>query len=190
MNILEKLQQHFAYPPLKKIDSNTQEIVHDKDETPEQLFGQGAIPAVLLGLRQLSASDEGAQLITAPPELPDWIPFLFPGNSMDVVQKVAAYSGFPPELVYEKMNEIASQAVKMITKEAGDDDLLLNVKKVMESQLTDTLAYLPAALQLGKVFDNNVLDDRTHKMDGPVSDLMHSIGAAFTNADEDEKKKK
>lgn len=190
MNFLETLQQHFAFPPLKKIDPNTQEVLHDENETPGQKFAQAAIPAVLLGMRHMAASDAGAGLIASAPEKQDWVPLIFPNDSINVVQKVAEYSGYPIELTYEQMNKIAGETAARVKEQAGETDTILNIKQVLESQLTDILSYLPASLQLGKIFDNNTLDDRTHKMEGPVSGLMHAISSAFTNADEDEKKKK
>jgi hypothetical protein len=40
--------------------------------------------------------------------------------------------------------------------------------------------YLPAALQIGQLLANDDLDDRTHKMEGPISNLMHSFEKRFS----------
>lgn len=189
MSLIESLQQHLNYPPLKKVDPNTQEVTHDETETPEQMFGQAAIPSVLTGLRHLAASDEGATNILNSTGKQDWIPELFPENGIEVTHKVAAYSGYTPEVTYEKMNEIADVAAGKVREEAGEDCTALNIKQLLENQIENILLYLPASLQLGKIFNNNTLDDRTHKMEGPVSGMMKAISSAFNNADEDEKKK-
>jgi hypothetical protein len=41
--------------------------------------------------------------------------------------------------------------------------------------------YLPAALQIGVLLNDDTLDDATNKMEGPISSLMQKIGAAFSN---------
>jgi hypothetical protein len=46
----------------------------------------------------------------------------------------------------------------------------------------DTLLYLPPSLDLGTIFKNNNLDDRTGKMEGPISSLMHSVEKAFNTS--------
>jgi hypothetical protein len=35
--------------------------------------------------------------------------------------------------------------------------------------------HLPAAMQLGYLLNDNAMDDRTNKMEGPVSSFMHTI---------------
>jgi hypothetical protein len=34
---------------------------------------------------------------------------------------------------------------------------------------------LPPALQMGDLLNDNTMDDRTNKMEGPISSMMHSI---------------
>ena len=45
----------------------------------------------------------------------------------------------------------------------------------MSGQRHNILVYLPAALQLGDLLNDNAMDDRTNKMEGPVSNFMHNI---------------
>jgi hypothetical protein len=78
----------------------------------------------------------------------------------------------------------------LVQHEAGTDNPELNVKKVMESQVHNVLTYLPASLHLGNILDDTTLDDRTHKMEGPISSIMQAISSGFNNADEDERKNK
>ena len=63
-------------------------------------------------------------------------------------------------------------------KTAAADDVI----SYMKDQRNNILHYLPAALQLGALLDDDTLDDHTHKMDGPISGLMHSIEKAFSGA--------
>ncbi|MEO7924436.1 MAG: hypothetical protein ABIR30_12220 [Chitinophagaceae bacterium] len=45
----------------------------------------------------------------------------------------------------------------------------------MNDQRHNILVYLPAALNLGDLLKDESLDDRTNKMEGPVSNFMHKI---------------
>jgi hypothetical protein len=45
----------------------------------------------------------------------------------------------------------------------------------MNDQRHQVLVYLPAPLQLGDLIHDESLDDRTNKMEGPVSNFMHKI---------------
>jgi hypothetical protein len=44
------------------------------------------------------------------------------------------------------------------------------------------LLYLPPSLQLGDLLENNNLDDRTGKMEGPISNLMHRVERSFNTS--------
>ena len=49
------------------------------------------------------------------------------------------------------------------------------IRLFMSSQRHNILVHLPAALQLGDFLHDNAMDDRTNKMEGPVSNVMHTI---------------
>jgi hypothetical protein len=49
------------------------------------------------------------------------------------------------------------------------------VRNYMNSQRHNILVYLPAALNIGDVLNDEGLDDKTNKMEGPVSNFMHKI---------------
>ena len=53
----------------------------------------------------------------------------------------------------------------------------------MNSQRHNILVYLPAALYMGDVLNDEGLDDKTNKMEGPVSNLMHRIENSFSDGD-------
>ena len=78
------------------------------------------------------------------------------------------------------MNGIADEAIKLthenLPKEATEKDVM----KFFSDQVTTFLPYLPANLHMGDALNDTTLDDNTHKMEGPISSLMHSIGNAFS----------
>jgi hypothetical protein len=45
--------------------------------------------------------------------------------------------------------------------------------------------YLHPSLRLGQHLQENTVDDSTKKMDGPVSDLMHTIEQVFSGPGND-----
>jgi len=58
------------------------------------------------------------------------------------------------------------------------------VKRYMGDQRHSILVYLPASMQLGSLLDDDSLDDRTNKMEGPISSFMHSIENKFSGNDD------
>jgi hypothetical protein len=45
----------------------------------------------------------------------------------------------------------------------------------MNSQRHSILSHLPAAMKMGDVLNEETFDDRTNKMEGPVSSFLHRI---------------
>ena len=78
------------------------------------------------------------------------------------------------------MNNIADEAVKITTANMLTGATAKEVKIFFSNQLNNILPYLPAALHMGDFLNDTTLDDNTNKMEGPISSLMHTIGAAFS----------
>ena len=182
INLLETIQKNLNYPPLQKIDPNTEEVATDSSTPNEHRFSQAAIPAVLTGLYTYSGKDEGAAKILSGNVSTDWVTEIFGDTAPEVVSKVSAYSFQPGrEVTTKKINEIASEAVRVTREQLPDGAGIMEVKNFMSNQTTNLLVYLPTALHMGKVVNEESLDDNTNKMEGPVSSLMHKIGSAFSN---------
>ena len=54
----------------------------------------------------------------------------------------------------------------------------------MNDQRHGILVHLPAAMQMGDVLNEESLDDRTNKMEGPISNFMHAIENKFSTNDD------
>ena len=180
INLLEKVQQNLHYPPLQKIDPNTQEVKNEVSEIGEDKFSQVAIPAVLTGLYKFSATDEGAREILKADYTTNWVDKIFDESNRQVIQDIATTLNKTKDIAVEQMNGIADEAIKLthenLPKEATEKDVM----KFFSDQVTTFLPYLPANLHMGDVLNDTTLDDNTHKMEGPISSLMHSIGNAFS----------
>lgn len=181
VNLLETIQQNLGYPPLQKIDPNTQQVTEDKNESSEDKFSQAAIPAVLTGLYEYVQTDEGAEEILKAGSSTGWIAKLFDAGKKEVVQKISDYGNKSYEDTDIKMNAIANEAVKLVKENLDGDADIKAVKLFLSDQKNNILLHLLPALSMGKVVHDNALDDNTNKMEGPVSSLIQNIGNIFSS---------
>jgi hypothetical protein len=187
VNLIEKIPENLHYPALQKIDPNTQEVVVDDKKPNEHRFSQAAVPAILTGLLKYSSTDAGAENILRGNISTNWVDMIFDDTKEEVTKKIANYSFQSEQVTLGRMNDIATEAIRLIRENIKSEGTMMDVKNFMSSQSNTILLYLPAALQMGKLVNDNTVDDNTNKMEGPLSSLMHKIGSAFSNpASEDE----
>ncbi len=185
INLVEAIQKNLGYPPLKKVDPNTQEVKEQaltKTILPEA-FAQAAIPTVLTGLFLLVHTKDGAELVRAK-KATSWIEPVFGKHSEGVVQKVATYASTDPAITRQEMEKIAGEAVRLANENASHSEKKEDVKLFFLNQRNNILSYLPASLQLGDLLMDDTLDDRTNKMHGPMSDHMHFLEKIFSSSGE------
>ena len=180
VNLLETIQKNLGYPALQKIDPNTQAVVEDAKTPDEHKFSQAAIPAVLTALYKYVQSDEGATVVLRGDNSTNWVGEIFHDNTKEVLQTIASYSHQPGNVFNLKLNEIANEAVKITKENLPANAGIKEVKVFFSNQRNTILLYLPAALNMGGLLNDDTLDDNTNKMEGPVSSLMHAIGSAFS----------
>src|SRR4030095_2842177 len=180
-NILEIIAHNLGYPELKKIDPNSQEPKVPEHDT-EQVIAQAAIPAVMAAIYKLSRSNEGsAFLLTAAPTSDDLLRNIYMGNEQEAILKVADYASIAEGEAESRMEEIAEEAVNVIRKTSGNKATPETVRTYIDGQRHAILVYLPAALKMGDVLQDESIDDRTNKMEGPLSNLMHNIEKRFSS---------
>jgi len=186
-NIIESIQKSLGYPELQKIDPNTQEVKNPGNISPQDYLRQAAIPAVLTGIYKFTRTEEGnAEILKG--ELKGILLSLIFGNTKDeVVEKVSRYTGNSVEYTSGKMEDIARGAVTVIREHLKNEPSSASVKDLLTAQRHNILVYLPASLQLGDILKDETLDDRTNKMEGPVSGVMHTIGQVFSASGGDTK---
>jgi hypothetical protein len=180
VNLLELVQQDLGYPELQKIDPNTQVMVEDANIPDEDKFSQAAIPAVLAGLYKYVQSDEGATILLRNSDSTRWVSVIFDDTKKEAVQTISIYSHQPNEDAANKMNVIATTAVKLVKENLPADAAPKEVKTFLKGQINNILLYLPAALNMGDLLHDDTLDDGTNKMEGPVSGIIRSIGDVFS----------
>lgn len=180
INIAEEVQKKMGYEPLQKVDPNTQEpLTTETFTSPVSALSQAAIPAVLAAIYIRTKSADNIDDIMRVRNSTNYLPTLF-GNRLDnVVRAVAMFSKVTPAEAQDAMQQIAVTALQVIHTEVKDNTPGA-ISSFMSGQRDNILQYLPASLQVGKHLDDETLDDRTNKMEGPVSGLMHSIEKIFS----------
>jgi hypothetical protein len=187
INLIEAIQKKLNYPPLHKIDPNTQEVKVDSSAPNEHRFSQAAIPAVLTGLYAYSAKDEHAERILRGDLSSDWVTEIFGATRNEVINKIREYAFYPAEgNTEQKLNEVAREAVQQTREHLKPQATILQLKDFLKAQTPQFLPYLPAALHMGELVHEETLDDNTNKMEGPISSLMHKIASAFSNPTNEE----
>lgn len=184
INLVETIQKNLGYPSLQKIDPNIQETKEKILGNSQGKLAQAAIPAVLTALYKFTRTDEGCNSILSDTGNADWLDTIFEKNETAAVDKVARYAGINPGEAESAMENIADEAVITIKKSAGTNPTAGNIKAFMNDQRHNILVYLPAAMQMGDLLNDEALDDRTNKMEGPVSSFMHKIENILSDGDE------
>ena len=63
------------------------------------------------------------------------------------------------------------------------------IKNLLTNHRHNILNHLPGAIGIGNILNDGTLDDRTNKMEGPVSSLMHAIEKQFASTNIAKEKK-
>lgn len=178
-NLLHSLQDSLGLNPIKKIDPNTQQVANP--ETHDR-FSQSAVPAVLLGLYKFGNTEQGSSSILRGSSSTDWFSEFFGDKQDDAVARVAEYSGESTDYTSSGLREIANRAVSLIRQHVPENANFETVKSFINEQRNPILKSLPAELQMGYLLNDNSIDDRTHKMEGPMSNNMHFFEKLFSGS--------
>lgn len=176
INLLDKVQQNLGYPPLKKIDPNTQTTGKEP-----HAFSQAAIPAVLTALYKYVQSDKGAEEFLRGDSSTDWVGKIFHDQLKDAVTKIKNYTENDIQHTTSRMNGIAIEAIKVVKENLPAGAGIKEVKSFFLNQRNNILPYLSPELKLGDLLKDDTIDDNVNKMEGPISSLMKGIGSAFSN---------
>ena len=183
INLVETIQKNLGFKELQKIDPNTQDVKKPEDLSHQDYLPQAAIPVVLLGLYKFSRTDDGnAELLSG--ELHNkLLKTIFGKSTQQVIDKIAHYTGNTAEFTADEMEKIAMEALKITRNTIKGEPTGTNVKSFLTAQRHNILVHLPASLNIGEVLHDDTIDDRAHKMEGPVSSYMHWIETFFPSTD-------
>ena len=183
INLVEAIQKNLGIDELQKIDPNTQEIKKPENISPEKYLWQAAIPTVLLGLYKFSGDEKGNAAIVNGSFSSNLLDEIFDGKKESVIEKVAGYTGNTNSYTIEKMELVANESIRVIRENISGEVSDGAVRKFLIDQRNNILVYLPGELQLGTVLGDNTIDDRTNKMEGPMSSHMHWLEKFFPSTD-------
>ena len=183
-NLVDAIQKNLGYPPLQKIDPNIQEAKDIAPRKSPERISQAAIPAVLICIYKFSRTDEGCQTLLGEPGSSGWLNTIFETKEKLAIDKVALYAGTSATDTENAMKDIADEAIKIIRNSVTQPPTCSGVRTYLDSQRHNILVHLPAAMQMGDVLEDETLDDRTNKMEGPMSGSMHWIEKIFSKGDE------
>ncbi len=180
MNIIETIQKNLGFESLKKIDPNTQEPKGEENAMGNSAIAQAGIPAILLGIyNKLENNPDLSSLSAGSGNL---LENIFGKSADAVVSKIDAYSKFQDKHSAQQLEHIASEAIRVIKEQLGEKTDENSIRKFVASNKPDTLLYLPPSLDLGTTLKNNNLDDRTAKMEGPISTFMRNVEKTFNSS--------
>ena len=182
MNIVESIAQSLGYSDIQKIDPNTQKVTDDSQSHGTMSLGQAAIPTVLLGIFEKLNQNQNTEWLNKPSSSANWMPAIFVDRTKQVVDRIKEYAQVGTSSDIHDIEHIASEAVRIVRDNlTGKSDN--DVSSYVATNKKDVLLYLPASLDMGKLLKNENLDDRTNKMEGPVSSLMHKLEETFNSSE-------
>lgn len=188
-SLVEFIQKKMGYPPLQKVDPVDHEVKGDAGLTTRERLAQSAIPAVLASLFKFARTERGSRLILSSDSQVSWLDTILEDKENPAVDKVAHYAGVTREEAEENMRLIAVEAVQAVRESVAHHRTHDAVRKYVSDQRHSILVYLPAAMQLGSTLEDDSMDDRTNKMEGPVSSFMHTLESKFSTGGISDKKK-
>ena len=172
-SIVEIIRSNLGYSGLEKVDPNSQDIKANLE--PADKLHQGAITAVLTGLYTFTRTDDGCNMVISGKDREDWLSVIFRGQEAAVVEKLTRYSGATTADAERELDTVAPVAIFELKRASGEPLSCEKVRNYMTAQRHNILVYLPASLEMGSLLNDEVLDDKTNKMEGPVSNFMHKI---------------
>ncbi len=104
---------------------------------------------------------------------------IFGESSESVVKQIELYSKNIDKHRSQQLEHIASESIRVVRKNLGENPNPHAIRHFVAGNKQDILLYLPPFLDLGTILHNNNLDDRTGKMEGPVSSFMHKLEKTF-----------
>ena len=186
INLVEAVQEKLNVGKLQKIDPNTSKTVQSAEVAYGNEIYQIAIPAVLTGLYKFTRIDENNQAVVNNKN-ENLLSSFFGDNTNDVINKVADVTASAVADTKAKMQQIAEASLDVLRENLPEDFKDADVKNYLTAQRHHILLYLHPDLNLGTYINDDTIDDSTNKMEGPVSNVMHTIGQIFSASGNDQK---
>jgi len=180
MHIIETVQKNLGFNALEKIDPNTQDTAGQEGVMGNSALAQAGIPAILLGIYNQLELNPVMDILDSE-KSGSLLERIF-GNAADtIVNRINIYSKFPDKHSVQQLEHIAAECMRVVKENIGGSSSESKIRNFVAKHKSETLLYLPPSLELGSILQNNNLDDRTGKMEGPISSLMHNLEKTFNS---------
>jgi len=181
MTIIETIQRNLAFDTLKKIDPNTQKTMGEEAMIGNRAVAQAGIPAILIGIYNRIESNPDTDALQA--EQGKILQNIFGKATNAVVGQIVEYAKVDDNHIVQTLEHIAAEAIRVVKEAIGNRMDESHVRKFVAKNKPDTYSYLPPAVNLGAILDNDNIDDQTGKMQGPVSSFMHKVEKTFNTSE-------
>ena len=190
MNLIDEMRKATGYSSIQKVDPNTQQPGNELASTNDML-PQAAIPVALLGLYHYTRREENTKNLIAKHETDNegWNEKLFGNHTKDVAGHIASYAHTGIEKAELELNKAAGTAIKIVKEALGKSATPAAFANVFKDNRSIILQHLPGALHIGSIVNDTTIDDRTNKMEGPMSGLMHTFEKIFSDSDANDSSK-
>jgi len=145
-------------------------------------LAQAGIPAILIGFYSRLEMNPDISLLDAD-QKGNILENIFGKSTDAVLSRIDDYSKLRDKLSGQELEHIAREAARVLREKIGADASPSAIRNFVARNKPDALLYLPPALDLGTLLKNNNLDDRTGKMEGPVSSFMHKLEKTFNTSE-------
>lgn len=179
-NIITHLQDYLG-AHIEKINPNTQAIDAKEHRHRYDLLAQAAIPAVLVAFYKFTRTPAGAEKLEKDQSKEGPIDYILGDLQFPAMQRVAEYAGVGTGQARDVMDEIADETMRFLRNELGSTLSPDSIQQYFASQRQEILTRLPEDLQMGYLLNDSTIDDRTNKMEGPMSGLAHTIENLFSS---------
>jgi hypothetical protein len=178
IDIIQQIKNHLGDAPVPKIDPNTQEPKKQEKVSPD--VESAAIPAVLIGFyKNTRNAEDASKLLNESNE--GIVNTLFKEHTNDVIRTVSEYSKTDTGDAKNAMERTVA-AIRKVLQENIKDLNGTTVMNFFTDQRTNILKHLPVELHTGELLNDPAIDDRTNKMEGPMSGMMHTIEKIFSSS--------
>jgi hypothetical protein len=177
IDIIEKVRNYIGSKPVPKIDPNTQ--APDDNSSSTQDISSVSIPVVLVGFYKNTRNENDAAKLMEERGNNATLDYLFGDKKASIVTTVAEHTDVSSAYAEDEMKKVVA-AVKDVLEENKDVDGT-TVTALFTDQRSNILKHLPPELNLGELMDDESIDDRTNKMEGPMSGMMHTIEKVFSS---------
>jgi len=178
IDIIQEMKNYLGNAPVPKIDPNTQEPVKETKNFLNDVEG-AAIPVVLLGFYKNTRNENDANNVMQQDDATT-LKTLFKEHTEQVIKTVSNHSNADEGEAKAAMEKTVA-AVKKVVRNNVKDLSGFNVMAFFSNQRTNILKHLPAELHSGELLNDPAMDDRTNKMEGPMSGMMHGIEKIFSS---------